>query len=150
MAWDRIQQLRLDMERAVLAAEFPLFSFHDPLGATYVSGIWRSNSNKFYGLHVQLTGGFPDECPSTYITSPSPLNDYYGRRISSYESASHAMHVWKSDRAGWTKVCTYHPSDWSADQAIVKVIVKGGLWIAAYESHLDEGKNIADFLQTGG
>jgi hypothetical protein len=148
MSWDRVQQYRLAMEKLVLEQELPGFAFYDPIGRTYVSGNWRSNSGNHYGLHVQLTAGFPDECPSVYITSPSPLYGYARRKtIASYET-SHAMHTWKSDRPGWVKVCTYHVSDWSADQTLVKVIRKGMLWILAYECHLDEGRDISDFLMS--
>jgi hypothetical protein len=147
VGWDAIQQYRLAMERQVLAQESPAFSFYEPTGNTYVSGTWRSNSGKNYGLHVQLTAGFPDECPSTYITSPSPLYDYKHSQVTSH-GTSHAMHTWKTDRSGWVKICTYHSSDWSADQTIVKVLRKGMLWILAYECHLDEGKDIANFLMS--
>lgn len=146
MSWDTIQQWRLAAEKNVLEQEFPGFSFHDPTGSTYVSGQWRSNTGQYYGLRVQLPPGFPDECPSTYITSPSPLYGYRRRRTIASYGTSHSMHTWESDHAGWVKLCTYHSSDWSADHTIVKVIRKGMLWILAYECHLDEGKNISDFL----
>jgi len=148
MAWDTIQRYRLSLEKDVLASTFPAFTFHDPTGRTYVSGQWHSNSGKLYGLHVQLTAGFPDECPSTYITMPSPLYGYRNRRTIASYGTSHAMHTWKSDRSGWVKICTYHSADWSADQGIAKVIRKGMLWILAYECHLDDGREIASFLMS--
>src|SRR5260370_39535440 len=122
MSWDTVQQYRLAMEKLVLEQELPGFAFYDPTGRTYVSGNWRSNSGKYYGLHVQLTAGFPDESPSLYITSPSPLYGYaYRKTIASY-GANHDMHTWTSERPGWGNGCTCHALVWSAGQSLVEVI----------------------------
>jgi hypothetical protein len=144
MSWDQTQQYRLAMEQAILRSELPAFTFHDPTGKTYVSGQWTSNKTRAYGLRVELSAGFPDECPNTYITSPSPLRGY-SATLESY-GTSHAMHTWETDHPGWTKVCIYQPSDWSAAHTIAKVLRKAMLWITAYECHLASGKDICAFL----
>lgn len=147
MPWDIYQRSRLSMEKSVLEQEFPNFGFQDPSGSTYITGSWVSNSYNSYSLRIQLPSGYPDECPSTYITSPSPLYTY-GRQLMTSYGTSHNMHVWDTDRPGCVKICTYRPEQWSADQSIAKVIRKGLLWILAYECHLDDGQNIANFLQS--
>jgi hypothetical protein len=145
MTWDFDQQRRLAMEQWVLRSEFPDFVFYEPAGRTFVSGTW--NSYNPYSVRVELPRGFPDECPSTYITFPSPLYGYARRQKMESYGSSHAMHTWKTDHPGWVKICTYHPSHWSADQTIAKVITKATLWILAYECHLDDGTEIARFLK---
>jgi len=147
MTWDSDQQRRLAMEQWVLSSEFPDFTFHDRTGNTFVSGAWESNGNNSYGLRVELPQGFPDECPSTYVTWPSPLYDYARRKKMESYGHSHAMHTWTTDHPGWVKICTYHPSHWSAQQTIAKVITKATLWILAYACHLDDGTDIKHFLK---
>jgi hypothetical protein len=146
MTWDSLQRYRLAQEQAVLRQEYPGFSFYDPQGATYVSGRWVSNSGRPFSLRVSLPSGYPDECPASYITSPSPLRGYFSR-IESY-GTSHDMHTWVTDRPGWVKICTYHPEHWSAAHSIAKVVRKGQLWMLAYECHLQDGRPIADFLMS--
>lgn len=146
MRWKPYQQFRLAQERQVLQRHAPAFEFYEPTGNTYVSGWTTSNLDRSYALCIMLPAAFPDVAPDTYISSPSPLLGYRGlRTIDSYGN-SHDMHVWKSDRPDWTKLCIVHPDSWSAEYTIYKVIIKAKLWIAAYESHLDDGRNIADFL----
>lgn len=147
MTWDTEQRRRLAMEQQVLRAEYPDFTFHDPADQTFVSGAWESNGHNSYSLRVELPRGFPDECPSTYITWPSPLYGYAGRHeMESYGSSS-AMHTWQTDHPGWVKICTYRPSHWSANHSIAQLITKAMLWILAYECHLDDGTEIASFLK---
>ncbi|WP_433463644.1 hypothetical protein ACQPZP_34835 [Spirillospora sp. CA-142024] len=146
MAWDGYQQMRLAHERAGLREYCPSFSFYDTLGKTYVSGYWTSNTDRVYGVRIDVPPGYPDECPSTYIVSPSPLMDRTGTRTIESYGTSHAMHVWKSDRPGWPKICTYQPTRWSAAHSMLKVIRKAELWIFAYECHLQDGQPLQNFL----
>jgi hypothetical protein len=147
MGWDAFQRYRLAQEKDVLAHEYPAFTFSDMTGSTFVSGTWVSNSREYYSLQVSLPPGYPDECPSTYVTYPSPLRGYR-KNIAAY-GTSHDMHTWESDKAGWVKICTYRPERWSAAHSIAKVIRKGQLWILAYECHLDRGEPIKNFLMSG-
>lgn len=144
VTWDKYQRVRLAMEKSVLEREFPNFAFYDPTGATYVHGRWTSNSGKEYELQIRLPAGYPDECPVTYITRPSPLPGVT-KTIESY-GTSHDMHTQASDRPGWVRLCTISPQGWSANYSIVKVIRKSLLWIIAYECYLEDGKPISQFL----
>ncbi|WP_019632333.1 hypothetical protein [Actinomadura atramentaria] len=146
MPWDVNQRRRLAHEVAALRAYFPDFRFHDPTGDTYVAGHWYSNTESYYQFHVQVPPGYPNECPHTYITYPTPLRDYRGRRTLDSYGTSHAMHLWRTDRPGWTKICTYRPEFWSADHSLVKVIRKALLWTVAYECHLQDGRPLQSFL----
>ncbi|MCG5218232.1 hypothetical protein [Streptosporangium sp. KLBMP 9127] len=144
MAWSRYQQFRLANDQSVLRREFRAFDFYDRAAATYISGIYTSNMNYSYTLRINIPPGYPDECPSTYITNPSPLWGH-SQRMDEY-GTSHAMHTWQTDRPGWLKICTYRPELWSAQHSIVKVVRKGMLWIAAYECHLQDGSPVANYL----
>lgn len=142
--WKPYQRYRLALEQQILLHNMPDFAFYDTTGDAYVFGEWTSSQGNTYGLHISIPEAFPDACPSSYITDPSPL---IGRDmpIDDYGN-SHDMHCWTSDREGWTKICTYKPESWSADHSIEKVIQKSLLWIEAYESHMSTGRDIAQFL----
>lgn len=144
MGWLPHQQLRLAQEQVVLKSHLPGFHFHDHTGSTYVAGTWESSKRITYDIRIYLPAGYPDECPSTYVVSPSPLRGY-AKPIEEY-GTSHAMHVWNSDRPGWVKICTMRPARWSAAYSLEKLARKAQLWITAYECHLDEGRPIAEFL----
>jgi hypothetical protein len=147
MAWEPYQMLRLAQDQKALRAEFRGFDFYDRTGHTYAQGPWTSNTDRHYTVRVNIPSGYPDECPTTYITSPSPLFGW--RRLQTIESygTSTTMHVWKTDNPGWAKVCTFRPEMWSASISINKVIRKATLWIAAYECHLEDGSLIQNFLR---
>jgi hypothetical protein len=144
MAWSEWQQRRLATERQILAAGLPSFEFVDPTGDTTVEGGWRSSQSTHYHVVVRLPKGFPDECPSTYVVWPSPLRGRDG--LLEELGSNHSMHVWQTDRPGWTKICTYHPHRWDSSHTLEKVLHKAFLWIEAYEAHVDTGRPIADFL----
>jgi hypothetical protein len=146
MAWAIHQQYRLGEEWKGLKDNFQTFTFKDPAGAAYVHGFWVSNQGAHYELRIPVPPGYPDECPSTYITYPAPLRDYTGMTTIESYGTSHEMHVWKTDRPGWVKICTYRPEYWSADNSMVKIIRKALLWIVAYECHLQDGSPIKKFL----
>ncbi len=142
--WKPYQQVRLSQEQQVLRRLLPGFSFHDKAGDTHVLGWWTSNGDRQYQIRVNLPPEYPDSIPSTYITYPTPLYSR-DRRMEEYGN-SHAMHTWRTDRPGWTKICIVRPEDWSAAYSVVKVLRKAMLWATAYECHLDDGRPIADFL----
>ena len=146
MTWDHYQRERLALEWSGLRRHFPEFSFYDTTGNTYVSGDHVSNNGYPYRLHISLPPGFPDECPHTYVTSPTPLMNW--NRTATIESygTSSAMHVWQSDQPGWVKICTYRPEQWSAAHSLVKVIRKAKIWIIAYECHLQDGQPLENFV----
>jgi hypothetical protein len=146
VAWDYYQRVRLGDDANGLRTYFPSFSFYEPTGDTYVSGYWTSNAGNGYGVMITIPPGYPDECPSTYVSYPSPLWGHMGwRTIESY-GTSHDMHTWQTDRPGWVKICTYRPEGWSVEHSMLKIIRKGLLWIFAYECHLQDGKPIKNFL----
>jgi len=146
MAWDYYQRVRLVEDMNALRQYFPAFNFYEPLGKTYVSGLWTSNMGYVYELMITIPPGYPDECPSTYISYPSPLMDWGSRNTIESYGTSHNMHVYATDRPGWVKICTYRPETWSAEHSMLKIIRKGLLWIVAYECHTQDGKPLTSFL----
>ena len=145
MAWTDYQQHRLAAERHVLAQQFPDFEFCNPAGETTLEGRWTSSLSTQYFIVVKIPPGYPDECPSTYITWPSPLAGLE-KPLESYGS-THEMHLWETDIPGWAKICTYNPTRWRSSETLERVLHKALLWIEAYEGHIQTGRPIAAFLR---
>jgi hypothetical protein len=146
MPWQLYQRYRLASEKTILERDFSHFSFYSPVENTFISGTWTSSRSNIFTIRVELPVGYPDECPVTYITFPSPLYGKY-KAIESY-GTSHAMHCWTSPKPGWVKICTFRPEYWSAEFTLAMVALKAQLWLEALESHRETGRDIADFLVT--
>jgi hypothetical protein len=145
MVWAAWQRERLAVERSLLRSRMPDFQFYQLTGPTYVHGWWESNQRRQYCIQINLPPGYPDECPNTYVTSPSPLLGHRGTPMESH-GTSHAMHTWETDVKGTVQICTVRPEYWSATYSIEQLLVKAMLWITAYEGHVRTGRNIDQFL----
>lgn len=148
MPWEVYQRYRLASEKAILERDFSHFTFYSPTDDTYILGTWKSSRGNTFVIRIELPVGYPDECPETYITYPSPLYGKY-QKIESY-GTSHAMHCWASKKLGWTKICTFRPEYWSAEFSLAMVALKAQLWLEALESHRETGRDVAAFLLTWG
>lgn len=149
--WDQQQQVRLATEVRLLQQEFPHFSFqnHSQAELTWVSGTQTSSAGKDYGIRLWLRTSFPHQMPDLYITSPTPLYGYAGQTIQSY-GTSHAMHVWAPDYNNYVKICHCKSEYWSASNTIVSVLMKGFLWLEAFEAHCRTGRSIDAYSLTFG
>lgn len=141
--WPESTRYRLAYEEKLLKQEVPHFYFLDraQAGHTTVRGTYISSSEKTYTLCVRLRIGYPHALPGLYILYPEILYDYYGNTIQSYQT-SHSMHVWTPDWNNYVKICHWKQEFWSAENTILTILLKGFLWIEAYELHLRTGKNI--------
>lgn len=145
MGWAEYQRLRIAQDQFVMRGEHPGFGFYNLTGRTYISGPHISNTSRRYDVLITLPAGYPDECPSTYVTGPNPLRDWRGKLLEAYGTNA-KMHVWQTDFAGWVKICTFRPESWNAAISLNKVTRKALLWLAAYECHLDDGSPLSRFL----
>ena len=58
------------------------------------------------------------------------------------------MHTWTSDWAEYVKICHCKEEFWSPSVTLSRVIMKGFLWIEAYEAHCHTG-NCIDHYSLG-
>jgi|SRR5215207_94892 len=147
--WSESQKIRLATEASILEDELSHFSFHDAAQAevTTVRGWHTSSTGKTYNLCVWLKSGFPYTMPGLYITSPCPLYGYGAKTIQSY-GTSHAMHVWEPDWNNYVKICHCKSEYWTASNTIVSVLMKGFLWLEAFEAHCKTGRTIDSYSLT--
>jgi len=142
----KAQHCRLVLERKLLAKEMPHFHLYNIDGNAYVSG-WQTTrgSHQNYQLKLVLGYYFPDEMPNLYIVSPHTLwkADRYG--TINEEETSHAFHTLSNGPNGCVQICHFKHESWDASKTCVGVLIKGVIWLEAYEAHLRTGKDIADF-----
>lgn len=147
--WTEDQRIRLALEESVLRAQFPHFSFQDRTQAesTTVRGVHLTSAGNNYNVCVWLTSGYPHALPRLYITSPCPLYGYGSKTIQSH-GTSHAMHVWEPDWNNYVKICHCKSEYWTASNNIVGVLMKGFLWLEAFEVHRRTGCDIDQYSLT--
>lgn len=147
--WEAAQRERLALEEGIITKELPGFGFRDrdKGGLTTVWGDHTTSADQKYTLCVWIKIGFPFEMPALYIATPKPLYGYGRKTIQSY-GTSHAMHVWEPDWADFVRICHCKEEYWSASYTLLSVMMKGFLWLEAYEAHCKTGKSIDDYSLT--
>ncbi|GHJ47575.1 hypothetical protein Cs7R123_49170 [Catellatospora sp. TT07R-123] len=144
MAWTAAQAQRLSWEINIVGNYFPTMRWYnapDPARA-YVEGVLRTNSGRDYSLRVYVPPTFPSTCPDMVVASPAPLRDRKGRKM---DEASASMHT-LGTRDGCTKICHYRPNLWVPQNTVYLVLLKGRIWLEAYESHLRSGRDLDAYL----
>ena len=49
-------------------------------------------------------------------------------------------------RDGCTQICHFRPSLWKDNNTLYQVVMKGLIWLEAYEAHLRTGANLSQYL----
>jgi hypothetical protein len=144
--WSMAQRYRLALERSILAKEMPQFQFYNMNGDTYVAG-WAKTSGgcQSYKLTLVLGPMYPDVMPELYIISPDTLWKYCHLGTVNAEGVSHAFHTLSNGPGGQVQICHFKPDLWDSSKTVLAVLIKGLVWLEAYEAHLRTGKNLADF-----
>jgi hypothetical protein len=150
--WSADQRYRIAFEENLLNEQgFDHFAFEAPTEAaiTTVRGTHRSTSGKAYHLAVWLGQHYPSRMPGLYVLAPEPLIGYGGKRMVDY-GLSHAMHTWATEWGSYVKICHCKAEFWSAAVVLVEVLLKGTLWLEAYEAHCRTGLPIDAYSLTYG
>ena len=50
-------------------------------------------------------------------------------------------------RAGYLRICRYHSSQWTDRSSLYEVVIKGRVWLEAYEGHIRTGRPMNHFLR---
>lgn len=148
--WTTEQQRRLALEHQLLQThELTQFGvYHHTTTDTYsASGTATSNSGHRYFLYLPIPPGFPTQRPLLYLTDPCPLLMSNGGAIHTL-GVSHSMHVLSPSSSGWVQICHWRDNRWHPGIHLYKVLLKGLIWIEAYEQHLLTGRPLADFVAT--
>lgn len=145
MPWSATQQRRLGFEKELLEKYFRgRVSWINPTGDTRVEVRVTCTNDKQYTLRVYLPSDYPNSCPQMVVSSPSScLRKKNGSLLSGTSGEDHVL----ASRDGCTQICHYNSGLWRDDNTLYQVIMKGLIWLEAYEAHLRTGESLCRYLQ---
>ncbi|XP_078372134.1 uncharacterized protein LOC144655707 [Oculina patagonica] len=145
MPWSVTQRKRLGFEKDLLEKYFcNRVAWINPIGDTKVEVRVTCTNDKQYTLRVYLPSDYPNSCPQMVVSSPSScLRMKNGSLLSGMSGANHTL----GSRDGCTMICHYNSSLWRDDNTLYQVIMKGLIWLEAYEAHLRTGESLSKYLQ---
>lgn len=150
--WTAAQRDRLALEHRILQqVGLTQFSvYHDTFrDGYYVLGTATTSAGNAYELWIPIPAGYPDRRPPLYVSRPRVLRSATGGTVNAL-GLSHQMHTLGSGPDGIVEICHWRDSRWHAAITIDKVLLKGLLWLEAYEQHLATGRSIDSFVRTMG
>lgn len=104
-----------------------------------ISPVTTSSQKKYY-LGCRLPQDYPNSPPVLYVMHPNPLPGV--------TELSHEHHTRnKHPEFGYTHVCHYRK--WGPEKSIYLVLMKGRLWLEAYDAYMAGKGKIDEFLKTG-
>lgn len=148
--WTQAQRERLVLEHRILQqAGLSQFGVHHDRSRDdyYVLGTASTNSGNGYGLWIPIPRGYPERRPPLYVLSPKVLRNASGGSVNAL-GLSHLMHTLESGPGSIVQICHWRDARWHAGITLDKVLLKGLLWLEAYEQHLVTGKPIDSFVRT--
>ena len=140
MPWSQAQRQRLAAEKSVLEHYFSgCVKWIDPASDTKVEVTLKTNNDNRYTLRIYI-GDFPSSIPDmVVVSSPKPMPG-------AWKSGSADNHT-LSQRDGYLRICHYHSSQWNDRSSLYEVVMKGRVWLEAYEGHLRTGQPMSYFLR---
>ena len=138
MPWTEAQKCRLAAEKSMLEHYFPgAVKWIDPTEDTKVEVTLHTNNDNKYTLRVYIEN-FPNALPDmVVISSPAPMPDW---------GSSAVTHTFDK-RDGCLKICHCHRGNWTDRFSLYEVVMKGRIWLEAYEGHLRTGEPMNYFLK---
>ena len=140
---------RIQFEESIMRHELPQFHLYGYFDDYRFEGWQWTTNRKLYKLRLNIPLYFPDQVPELYVTSPLILTSYFFSSLNS-QGISHATHTLSNGPDGCVQICHFKPQQWDASRTCVAALMKGILWLEAYEMHLRNGKEIADILSSWG
>jgi len=101
----------------------------------------KSNSDKNYWLRLHVPDDYPNSKPSMTIAFPENTKGYNGLDLTKVSEANHTL----TAIFGEVQIC--HIKNWEPNQTFYQVIMKGRIWIEAYEGHCRTGNDIDYYLK---
>lgn len=143
MPWSTSQRQRLGFEKDLLEKYFRnRVTWIDPTGDTKVEIKVTCSNDRQYTLRIYLPTDFPNSVPDMIVKTPSMCR--LTRRDGSALAGS-PDHVYGS-RDGCTKICHFKPDLWRSNNTLYQVVMKGLIWLEAYQAHLRTGSNLSTYL----
>lgn len=137
---------RLQYETAILERYFPRkYKFENLYLANELLDVGvKTQSGKVYRLNIRLNPDYPSSLPEMYVVFPLPLRKHDGGILN---GVSHKFHTLGNDGDN-IRICHYIPEKWNPNHSLYRIILKGRIWLEAYEGHLRTGKPVDDYLNS--
>lgn len=145
MSWSTEQRTRLGFEKDIIDGKLTNVTWINPTSAGNTRVEWRVNTNNGnnYTLRVYVPAKFPNECPVLVVSSPSSVLKKKDGSLLQYSSGQdhvYGMHD------GLTEICHFRKDSWSSENTIYQVLMKGRIWLEAYEIHRQTGEYLEKYL----
>lgn len=141
----RKQSGRILFEKRVVPQYFRGARFYDSPAGTYLDfRTGRNGRRQDYLLRAELPPDYPHQEPGLFIQSPRILPMFQAQGVLNYRDTSYCWHIHKNREDDRVKVC--YTRGWDASMNCVLVLLRGIIWIDAYENHLNTGETIADYI----
>lgn len=141
---------RLRTEQAILnqdgLSQFEIYVAESG-NSYYLLGTHRTNSRRSYDLWIPIPAFYPNLRPPLYIAKPRLVPMFNGRSVNNL-GVSHEMHTLSNGPNGEVQICHWRDDRWHPGLTLNKVMLKGLIWLEAYEQHLSSGQSIASFVAT--
>lgn len=144
MPWSATQRQRLAFEKSLLEKYFRnRVSWIDPTGDTKVEVRVTCSNDKQYTLRIYLPQDFPNSVPPMIVKTPwmTTLKKRDGRT----DLGGSSDHTYGT-RDGCTQICHFKPELWKDNITLYQVVMKGLIWLEAYEAHLRTGASLSRYL----
>lgn len=144
--WTHKQRYRLAAEKLLLDRYMAQFRFYSPVVNTYIEGEQQSSVlGRKYTLRLQLPAAFPDQKPSLIVQTPERLVTRDPSVTVNSLGGCHRFHTDTNSPEGRIRIC--HTMGWDASRTCVQVLLKGIIWIDAYEMYLNTGEPLSTILE---
>jgi hypothetical protein len=145
MGWSAEQQNRLNKEWEILIKYFPGFQFVNAGSQLCLEGWVTTNKRTQYGLRLYIPADIPNSVPEVVVVYPTPVTDYWGRDLTSYQHSA-TMHL-LTPRDGYPKICTYKATHWNPNRTFYNVLMKSRIWLEALDGHKSTGQPLDYYLK---
>jgi len=137
---------RLQFENLILEKFFPRKYKFENLGLTneFLDVGVKTQSGKVYRLNIRLKPDYPNSLPEMFVVYPLPLRQFDGSVLN---GVSHIMHTLSNDNDK-IQICHFKRENWNPNQSLYKIILKGKIWLEAYEGHLRTQNTIDYYLKS--
>jgi len=133
----------LILERKLVEMYCPDFKMYSRYGIHFFSGWITTQINK-YKLRLLLDKQHTYDAPRLFLVSPKVLYTVDGRSINSF-GMSEAFHTEHNGPGGFIQIS--YAADWDASLICPSIIMRGVVWINAYEEHRRTGKDFFTGLE---
>jgi hypothetical protein len=97
-----------------------------------------------YQLRLCFNPQSPEVVPELYIWKPIILPSFEGGTINA--CTGHSTHTLCNGPEGRIQICHSPSGDWDASKSLIVPILRGVMWLYAYEGHRTTGQLISEYF----